>query len=113
MVLAWRKFLIDNKKFERADSIIEAGLEQDSVNIPFLKLQVHSAYNADDYQSVRIPGERLIRLQETSLNALTQVVLACYNLKLYTDCIRVCEYLIAQGYTVENIFIMKLRLWPG
>lgn len=35
--------LIDNKKFERAYSIIEAGLEQDSVNIPFLKLQVRSA----------------------------------------------------------------------
>ena len=101
--------LIDNKKFIRADSIIESVLEQDSVNIPFLKLRVRSAYIAGDYQNVRIPGERLIRLQETSLSALTQVVVAYFNLKLYTDCIRVCEYLIAQGYAVENIFFFEAK----
>lgn len=56
-----------------------------------------------------ISGEKLIRLQETSLNALTQVVRACYNLKLYTDFIPVCEYLIVQGYTVENIFYYEAK----
>lgn len=101
--------LIDKNKFAAADSIIETGLKDDSINISFLKLRIRSAYNADDYEGVRIPGERIIRLQESPLNALTQVMLSYYNLKLYTDCIRVCEYLITNGYTVENIFYYEAK----
>ena len=103
--------LLDDKKFARADSIIEAGLAQDSVSISFLKLRIRSAYNADDYLGVRIPGERLIRLDEAPLTSLTQVVIAYYNLKLYTDCIRVCEYLAFKGFAVDNIFFYEAKAW--
>ena len=101
--------LIDQKNFLRADSIIEAGLKQDSVNIPFLKLRIGSAYKADDYKSIPLPGEILMRLNETPLTALTQVVLAYYNLKLYTDCIRVCEYMAVHGYLVQNILFYQAK----
>ncbi len=101
--------LIDEKNFRRADSIIEAGLAQDSVNVSFLKLRIGSAYKADDYKSIPLPGERLMRLNETPLTAITQVVLAYYNLKLYTDCIRVCEYLAAHGYLVQNILFYQAK----
>ena len=81
------------------------------MNISFLKLRIRSAYNADDYQGVRIPGERLIRLDEALLTPLTQVVIAYYNLKLYTDCIRVCEYLAFKGFAVDNIFYYEAKAW--
>ena len=103
--------LLDDKKFARADSIIEAGLAQDSVSISFLKLRIRSAYNADDYLGVRIPAERLIRLDEAPLTSLTQVVIAYYNLKLYTDCIRVCEYLAFKGFALDNIFYYEAKAW--
>lgn len=103
--------LLDDKKFARADSIIEAGLAQDSVSISFLKLRIRSAYNADDYLGVRIPAERLIRLDEAPLTSLTQVVIAYYKLKLYTDCIRVCEYLAFKGFALDNIFYYEAKAW--
>jgi tetratricopeptide (TPR) repeat protein len=103
--------LIDDRLYARADSIIEAGLVQDSVNVSFLKLRIRSAYNADDYENVRLPGERLIRLDESPLTALTQVVIAYYNLKLYTDCIRVCEYLAFKGYAIDNILFYEAKAW--
>lgn len=65
--------LIGDKMFLRADSIIQAGLENDSINIPFLQIWIRSAYEAEDYKTVLLPGERLIRLQEPSLNSLTMV----------------------------------------
>ena len=103
--------LLDDKKFARADSIIEAGLAQDSVSISFLKLRIRSAYNADDYLGVRIPAERLIRLDEAPLTSLTQVVIAYYKLKLYTDCIRVCKYLAFKGFALDNIFYYEAKAW--
>ena len=105
--------LIGDKVFLRADSIIEAGLEQDSINISFLKLRIRSAYETEDYQNVRIPGERLIRLDEASLSSLTMVFLSYYKLKLYTDCIRVCEYLLYKDFLAENIFYYEAKAWAN
>jgi tetratricopeptide (TPR) repeat protein len=95
--------LIDQKNYERADSIIEAGLARDSVSVPYLKLQVKSFYDAAAYQKAVIPGETLMRLGEGSLTTLTQVVLSYYIMNLYKDCIRVCDYLTAKGMAGENI----------
>ena len=103
--------LIDNHKFVAADSIIETGLIDDSINVSFLKLRIRSAYSAEEYEGVRLPGERLIRLGESPLTALTQVMLSYYNLKRYTDCIRVCEYVISSGYTVQNIFYYEAKAY--
>ncbi|MBO9203016.1 MULTISPECIES: tetratricopeptide repeat protein [Niastella] len=96
--------LIDQKNYQRADSIIDEGLLRDSLSIAYLKLRIKSSYEAAAYQKVIIPGERLLRLGEGSSTTLTQVVLAYYNLKLYKDCIRVCELLIEKGMAGENIF---------
>ena len=101
--------LIDRKKYLLADSIIEAGLEKDSVNLSFLKLRIRSAYNSEDYQHVRIPGERLMRLDESPLSALTQVLIAYYNLKQYPDCIRVCEYLSFKGFLVDDVLFYEAK----
>jgi len=103
--------LIDKNMFSKADSIIEAGLLQDSINISFLKLRIRSAYNAEDFAGVQIPAERLIRLDEALLTPLTQAFIAYYNLKLYTDCIRVCEYLSFKGFLAENIFYYQAKGW--
>jgi tetratricopeptide (TPR) repeat protein len=103
--------LIDKKMYKQADSIIEVGLIQDSINISFLKLRIRSAYNAEDFAGVQIPGERLMRLDEALLTPLTQVFIAYYNLKLYTDCIRVCEYLSFKGFLVDNIFYYQAKAW--
>jgi tetratricopeptide (TPR) repeat protein len=98
-------------KYTRADSIIEAGLQQDSVNLSFLKLRIRSACNADDFQSLRIAAERITRLGESPLTALTQVLIGYYNLKLFTDCIRVCKYLNDNGYMVDNVLYYEPKAW--
>lgn len=101
--------LIGDKKFLRADSIIQAGLEKDSINISFLKLSIRSAYEAEDYKMVLLPGEKLMRLQEAALSSLTMVFLSYYKLKLYADCIRVCDFLLSNDFLVENIFFYKAK----
>jgi len=95
---------IDQKNYLRADSIIDEGLVRDSLNVLYLKLRIRSCYEVGAFQKVIIPGERLIRLGEGSLTTLTQVVLSYYTMKLYRDCIRVCEFLIDKGMAGENIF---------
>jgi tetratricopeptide (TPR) repeat protein len=96
--------LIDQKNFPRADSIIDDGIVKDSLSVPYLKLRVRSSYEAEAYRKVLIPGERLMRLGEGSLTTLTQVALSYYNLKLYKDCIRVCDSLVEKGMAGENVF---------
>lgn len=105
------EILVDDKKFKTADSIIKYGLLLDSNNIPLLKVSIRSAYNADDYKNVLLPGERLMRIDEGSLTPLTQLFLSYYALKLYNDCIRVCNYLKTRGFLAENIFLYEAKSW--
>jgi tetratricopeptide (TPR) repeat protein len=101
--------LIDEKKYPPADSIIESGLSKDSLNIACLKLRILSAYEAKDYQNAIAPGERLLRLGEPALSAFTQLALSYYNLKMYNDCIRICEYMQARGLAVEAIYYYEAK----
>jgi tetratricopeptide (TPR) repeat protein len=103
--------LIDNKSFSRADSILDAGLAKDSLNLSLLKLRIRSAYEAKDYPRVIPPGEKLIGQHDISLGAMTQLVLSYYNLKKYTDCIRVCEYLLTNELEVESIYYYEAKAW--
>lgn len=96
--------LIDQKNYLRADSIIDDGIVKDSLSVPYLKLRVRSSYEVAAYRKVLIPGERLMRLGEGSLTTLTQVILSYYNLKLYKDCISVCDFLVDKGMAGENVF---------
>jgi tetratricopeptide (TPR) repeat protein len=96
--------LIDQKKYQRADSIIDEGIIKDSLSVPFLKLRIRSSYEVKAYHRVLIPGERLMRLGDGSLTTFTQVVLSYYNLKLYKDCIRVCDFLVEKGVASENVY---------
>jgi tetratricopeptide (TPR) repeat protein len=96
--------LLDKKTYARADSILTAGLLKDSLNTDYLKLRVRQAYETNAYQQVLLPGERLIRLNETPLNALTQLILSYYNLKQFRDCILVCEYMRANNIDIEAVY---------
>ena len=109
--VGFAEVLIDEQKYKKADSIIRLGLQKDSLNIPLLKLCIRSAYATDTYQNALLPGERLIRLNEPSLTPMTQLFLSYYNLKLYTDCIRVCDYLILNGFFTENILYYQAKSW--
>lgn len=101
--------LVDIKNYAKADSLLEVGLARDSLNISVLKSRVRSAYEAKDYKSIPVPGERLIRLQEVSLNTLTKVVLGYYNLQRYEDCIRVCEYMFSMELNVEAVYYYEAK----
>jgi tetratricopeptide (TPR) repeat protein len=96
--------LIDQKNYPKADSIIDEGLVRDSLSVPYLKLRIKSSYEAKAYDQVLIPGERLMRLREGSLTALTQVALSYYNLKLYKECIRVCDFMDVNGMAGESVY---------
>ncbi len=103
--------LIDQKQFAEADSILNAAPAKDSLNVSLLKLRVRSAYESKNYEQALIPGERLMRLDEPALNALTQLSLAYYNLKKYNDCIRVCEYMLDHNIDLESVYYYDARAW--
>ncbi len=103
--------LIDVKDYPKADSLLEIGLARDSLNPSFLKSRVRSAYEAKDYNSVLLPGERLISTMEVNMSALTKVALAYYNLQKYEDCIRVCEYMMSIGLEVEAVYYYEAKAW--
>lgn len=107
--IALADLLIDKTEFPKADSIVDAGLALDSLNNYYLKLRLRSAYEAKDYSSAIEPGEKLLQLQETSLTALSQLVLSYYNLKMFTDCIRVCEYIRANELMSEAICFYEAK----
>jgi tetratricopeptide (TPR) repeat protein len=101
--------LVERRLYTNADSILNAALIRDSLNIPCLKLRVRSAYEQKAYADVLIPGERLVRLAEPALNAVTQLALAYYGLKLYDDCVRVCEYMTTAGMSVESTYYYEAK----
>jgi tetratricopeptide (TPR) repeat protein len=102
-------FLLDAKKYGRADSIIQTALGYDSLSDLFLKLAVRSAYEQEKFEDAIVPGEKLILLGENSVNTMNKLALAYYNLKRYKDCIRVCQYLIDQGMTLESVFYYQAK----
>lgn len=95
--------LIDQKNYARADSIIDDGLVKDSLNVNYLRLRIRSSYEVAAFQKVIIPGERMMRLGEGSSTTFNQIVLSYYSLKLYADCIRVCDFLLEKGMAGENV----------
>ena len=52
-----------------------------------------------------------MRLDEPSLSALTQIVLSYYNLEMYNDCIRVCEYMLHSDLDIEAIYYYEAKAW--
>lgn len=100
---ALAELLIDQKNYALADSIIDAGLVKDSLDVIYLKSRIRSSYEVGAYQKVIMFGERMMRLGEGTATMYTQVVLSYYNLKLYRDCIRVCDLLLEKGIAGENI----------
>jgi tetratricopeptide (TPR) repeat protein len=103
------EILIEKSDFARADTILERGLTKDSLNISLLKLRIRSSYDEKEYEHALPPGERLMRLEETSVSPLTQVVLSYFTLKKYTDCIRVCEYMLNKGLELESIYYYEAK----
>ena len=101
--------LLEEKQYARTDSILEAGLKLDSLNSNYLRLRVRSAYEAKDYKSVITPGETLLTLKENSTNTISQIILSYYNLKLYKECIRVCDYTITEEIVNESIYYYQAK----
>ena len=101
--------LVDGKQFDKADSLIDLGLDKDSINVPLLKLRVASAFLNKHYEEALDPGEKLLRLNEPSLQALGWTALSYYNLKKYPDCIRVCEGMQGMGMDIEAVYYYESR----
>jgi len=108
-VISYADALIDRHLMSQADTILDSALVVDSMNVSLLKLRIRSAYMAQDYATVAIPGERLVRSGDPSVVALTEVVLAYYDSKLYKDCIRVCEHMLALGLQMESVYYYEAR----
>ena len=109
--VALAEVLIEKKLYPQADSILDAGLARDSMNLSLLKSRIHSAYLEQDYTAAIVPGERIIRQNQPILNALTWLALSYYNLKKYPECIFTCEYMIFNGFDVEALYYYEARAY--
>jgi tetratricopeptide (TPR) repeat protein len=106
---ALAEFLLQEKGFPRADSILDAGLERDSLIISYIKLRIRSAYESKNYQLGVVPGERLLRSQDNSQASLTELIICYYNLKMYPDCIRVSEYMMENDIATESVYYYEAK----
>ncbi len=103
--------LIEKKLYPQADSILDASLVRDSMNLSLLKSRIHSAYLSQDYASAIVPGERIKQQNVAILNALTWLTLSYYNLKKYPECVSTCEYMLSNGLEVESIYYYESRAY--
>lgn len=108
-VVALAEVLIDLKDYAQADSLLEAGLLRDSLNAAMLKSRIRSAYETKDYKSVIVPGERLMKIMETSSGPLSKLALAYYNLQEYQNAVRVCEYMLGIGLELEAVYYYEAK----
>ena len=103
--------LIDKKIYARADTILDNALISDSLNVSLLKLRLRSAYQAQDYAAVLLPGERLVRLEDPSVVSLTWLALSYYDLQKYGDCIRICDHMLGMGLELESVYYYEARAY--
>jgi tetratricopeptide (TPR) repeat protein len=103
--------LMEGKNFDRVDSMLDTALGRDSLNPTLNKLAVRSAYLSKQYSRAVVPGERLVRSDEPSVQALTSLALSYYELKAWPDCIRVCEHMLDLGLTEESVYYYASRAW--
>jgi tetratricopeptide (TPR) repeat protein len=103
--------LMTSKDFDRVDSMVDLALDRDSLNPTLNKLAVRSAYLSQRYVRAIVPGERLVRSDDPSGQALTSLALSYYELKAYPDCIRVCEHMLDLGLTEEAVYYYESRAW--
>lgn len=103
--------LIEKKLYPQADSILDAGLALDSMNLSLLKSRIHSAYLEQDYAAAIVPGERIKQQNVSILNALTWLTLSYYNLKKYPECVSTCEYMLSNGLDGESIYYYESRAY--
>jgi tetratricopeptide (TPR) repeat protein len=101
--------LVEGKQYDKADSLVDLGLAKDSLNVPLLKLRVASGFWSKRYPDVLAPGEKLLRLNEPSVQSLEWLVLSYYNLKQYPDCIRVCEGMQGMAMDIEAVYYYESR----
>jgi tetratricopeptide (TPR) repeat protein len=110
-ILAYADILINDSNYLRADSILNAGLARDSVNINFLKLLVQSSYEAKNFAGIIPPGEKLIALGELPVPILSKVVFAYYSLKKYGDCILLCQLMDSNAIAQESTYYYESMSW--
>jgi tetratricopeptide (TPR) repeat protein len=103
--------LVDKKIYARADTILDYALISDSLNVSLLKLRLRSAYQAQDYAAVLVPGERLVRLEDPSVVSLTWLALSYYDLQKYGDCIRICDHMLGMGLELESVYYYEARAY--
>jgi tetratricopeptide (TPR) repeat protein len=103
--------LIEKKLYPQADSVLDAGLARDSMNLSLLRSRIHSAYLAQDYAAAIAPGEKIRQLNTPILNALTWLALSYYNLGKYPECVSTCEYMQYNGFDIESIYYYEARAY--
>lgn len=103
--------LIEKRLYPQADSVLDAGLARDSMNLSLLKSRIHSAYLSQDYAAAIVPGERIKQQNVAILNALTWLTLSYYNLKKYPECVSTCEYMLSNGLDVESIYYYESKAY--
>jgi tetratricopeptide (TPR) repeat protein len=105
------ELLIEKSDYANADTLLDYALSTDSLNITLLRLRVRDAYLAQHFDQAIMPGERLVRLQDPSVTPLTWLALSYYNLKLYTDCIRICDFMLSIGFDLESVYYYEAQAY--
>jgi tetratricopeptide (TPR) repeat protein len=101
--------LLSVKNYKRADSVLNAFLKYDSVNVPVMILAVKSAYEQENYKQAASFSNRWKKVDFVDINTTIHLAISNFNLKNYTLSFQLCDTLLQQGIETEGLLYYASR----
>lgn len=86
-------YRIRQKLYQKADTILDSALRQDSLQATLLDIRIHSAYDQKDYETIFPLAGKLKAMHAISLSPFLRAAIASFRLGRYDSCIAFCRLL--------------------
>ncbi len=107
VVVALAYFWLDKQQFEKADSLLDLALAQDSFQAPIIIAKIRSNYSQKKFGAIPELSKLLRKMNSIELNPFTFTAIAYYHLKEYDSCIAISELLKAHQLLSRNMFYLE------
>ncbi|HEU0226463.1 MAG TPA: hypothetical protein VFQ86_01895 [Arachidicoccus soli] len=100
-------YWLGQKIYNRADSILDAALQKDSLDAGLIEEKIKSAYQQNKYPVIFPLIERLKRMNTIDLNSYLYGAIGYFYLKQYQPCVDLCDYLIVHHYQTRPVLFTE------
>lgn len=109
IITAYANQLLDDKNYKRTDSVLNAFLSYDSVNVSAMMLAVRSAYEQENYRQAATFSNRWRNVDFIDINTTVHLAISNFNLKHYLLSFQLCDTLLQQGIDAESVLYYASR----